>query len=646
VSPVLSLIALIAAASPDAGAPIVAPDSLVSEGVPAIPASLADGVRPYTEFRGASFLSWHPQRREMLIATRFADTAQLHRVAAPGAARTQLTFFPDRVVSAAHPRVPPPGQPFFVFQKDSGGNEFFQNYRFDVESGVVTLLTDGRSRNSLGVFARRDARLAYTSTRRTGADTDLYVVEPQQPKGDRLVAEVKGGGWSILDWSPDGGTLLVRETISVNDSHLWSVDVATGKRTELTPRAAGEQVAYGSARYASDGRSIFATTDKDSEFLRLVRIDVASGKQQALSGHIPWDVIELDLTRDGKQLATIVNENGVGRVVLFDARTGKQRRAPALPAGSATEIGWHANGRDLAVTMVSARMSADVFVVDAPIGKVERWTESELGGVDLRDLPEPEIVKWRSFDGREISGLLYRPPARFSGRRPVVVNIHGGPEAQARPVFQGRNNYLLVELGVALLYPNVRGSTGYGKTFTKLDNGQLREDSVQDIGALLDWIPSRADLDAERVMVSGGSYGGYMSLAVAVRYPQKLRCSVDVVGISNFVTFLERTEAYRRDLRRVEYGDERDPATRAFMERIAPVKNADKISKPILIAQGKNDPRVPLAESEQMVATLRKRGTPVWYVMARDEGHGFQKKRNADHLFYVLVTFIKKHLLN
>ncbi len=330
---------------------------------------------------------------------------------------------------------------------------------------------------------------------------------------------------------------------------------------------------------------------------------------------------------------------------LFDAHTGKPQRAPALPAGSAVNIGWHSNGRDLAVTLVSARMLADVFVADAATGRVQRWTESELGPADLRDLPEPEIVKWKSFDGRELSGLLYRPPPRFTGRRPVVVNIHGGPEGQARPGFQGRNNYLVAELGLAILYPNVRGSTGYGKTFTKLDNGQLREDSVKDIGALLEWIPTRADLDADRVMVMGGSYGGYMSLAVSAHYASRIRCSVDVVGISNFVTFLERTEAYRRDLRRVEYGDERDPAMRAFFERIAPVKNADKITKPILVVQGKNDPRVPLFEAEQMVATLRKRGTPVWYVMARDEGHGFQKKRNADHLFYVLVTFIQRRLL-
>ena len=621
------------------------PDSLVVEAVPPIPGSLVAALRPYTEFRGAGFVTFHPERRELLITTRFADTAQLHRVAAPGGARTQLTFFPDRVVAAAYPRAPSTGAPFFVFSKDSGGNEFSQTYRFDTTSGAVTLLTDGRSRNLLGAFERRGPRLGYTSTRRNGADNDIYVVDATNPKSDHLVAQVKGGGWDVLDWSPAGDKLLVLEWISVNETYLWTFDVASGQRTPLTPRPDGEQVAYGGGHWAPDGRSLYVTTDRDGEFFRLARLDPASGRHTYLSDHIHWDVERLELSEDGRSLAVIANENGVGRVHLFDARSGKERRAPALPPGSVTGIGWHRNGRDLAVTITSARMQADVFVADTRSGRVERWTESELGGLDLSDQPEPQVVSWKSFDGRELSGLLYRPPARFTGRRPVMVSIHGGPEGQARPNFPGRNNYLLRELGVAILYPNVRGSIGYGKSFTKLDNGMAREDSVKDIGALFDWIAHSPDLDPDRVMVIGGSYGGYMSLAVSTRYADRIRCSVDVVGISNFVTFLEHTEAYRRDLRRVEYGDEREPAMRAFMEKIAPVNNAGQIRKPLLIAQGKNDPRVPASEAEQMVSTLRKRGIPVWYLLARDEGHGFAKKRNADYLFYAQVAFMKKYLL-
>jgi dipeptidyl aminopeptidase/acylaminoacyl peptidase len=549
------------------------------------------------------------------------------------------------VSNAAYPRAPLGEHPFFVFAKDTGGSEFWQIYRFDLETSAVTLLTDGRSRNTLGAFSHHGHRLAYTSTRRNGADNDIYVVDPTDPKSDRRVAEVKGGGWEVVDWSPNDDLLLVSEEISINESYYWSFDVATGQRTALTPRPDGEKVSYRSARWAADGRSLFVATDRENEFFRLARLELATGKHTYFSDHIHWDVEAIDLSADGRNLAVVVNENGVGRVHLFDARTGKEGRAPELPPGAVTGVAWHHDGRTLAVTMTSARMQSDVFVADTRTKHALRWTDSELGGVDLRDQPEPQLVSWKSFDGRELSGLLYRPPARFTGRRPVMINIHGGPEGQARPGFPGRSNYILRELGVAILYPNVRGSTGYGKSFTKLDNGVLREDSVKDIGALLDWIAASPDLDASRVMVIGGSYGGYMSLAVSARYSDRICCSVDVVGISSFVTFLEHTEAYRRDLRRVEYGDERDPAIRAFMEKIAPLNNAAQIKKPILIAQGKNDPRVPASEAEQMVATLRKVGTPVWYLLARDEGHGFVKKRNADFLFYAQVAFMKKYLL-
>jgi dipeptidyl aminopeptidase/acylaminoacyl peptidase len=255
-------------------------------------------------------------------------------------------------------------------------------------------------------------------------------------------------------------------------------------------------------------------------------------------------------------------------------------------------------------------------------------------------------VKWKSFDGKEITGFLYRPDAaKFAGKRPVIINIHGGPEAQYRPGFLGRNNYFINELGCAILFPNVRGSEGYGKTFLKLDNGLKREDSYKDISALLDWIPSRPELDAGRVMVTGGSYGGFMTLAVATNYADRIRCALDVVGISHLATFLKNTESYRRDLRRVEYGDERDPEMAEFMERTAPLNNAHKITKPLFVVQGANDPRVPKSEAEQIVATLKKQGTPVWFLMAKDEGHGFAKKKNADFQFYATVQFIRDALL-
>jgi dipeptidyl aminopeptidase/acylaminoacyl peptidase len=278
--------------------------------------------------------------------------------------------------------------------------------------------------------------------------------------------------------------------------------------------------------------------------------------------------------------------------------------------------------------------------------KIERWTESETGGLNPTGFIEPELVRVKSFDGLAVSGFLYRPdPKKFPGRRPVIINIHGGPEGQSRPIFQGRNNYYLNELGVAVLYPNVRGSTGYGKTFLTLDNGFKREDSVRDIGAFLDWVAQDAGLDAERVAVMGGSYGGYMTLASLVHFSDRLRCGIDVVGISSFVTFLKNTQDYRRDLRRVEYGDERDPAMAAHLEQISPLNNVARIRKPLFVVQGQNDPRVPVTEAEQMVKAIRAQGGTGWYLLAKDEGHGFAKKKNADFQFLSMIAFLQEFLL-
>jgi dipeptidyl aminopeptidase/acylaminoacyl peptidase len=633
-----------AAAAPAKPAILEPGDNLLTDGLPDIPADIAEEVGRYTEFRSASFAGWHPVKREMLISTRFGETAQVHEVKVPGGARRQLTFFPDRVGGASWPRR---SADYIVFNKDRGGDEWSQIFRLDVATGAIAMISDGgRSQNYLGPWSHAGDRMAFGSTRRNGADRDVYVMDPMDPATTRRVLEVKGGGWGPTDWSPDDTKLLVIEGISVNESYIWVVDVATGEKTLLTPRGGPEKVAYSGPRWSADGRGIYVTTDRDSEFERLAYLDVATGKHTTLTAHIPWDVQSFALSPDGKAIAFETNEEGLSVLHLLDTATRMEKPAPKLPAGLIGGLEWHNNGRDLGLVLTSARSPSDVYSLDVAAGTLERWTESETGGLNAQAFSEPELVRWKSFDGKAISGFLYKPAARFTGPRPVIVNIHGGPEGQSRPGFQGRSNYYLDELGVAVLYPNVRGSTGFGKTFVKLDNGMLREDSVKDIGALLDWIPTRKDLDASRVMITGGSYGGYMTLAVATHYDARIRCSLDVVGISNFVTFLQNTEAYRRDLRRVEYGDERDPAMREFLQRTAPANNAQKITKPLFVVQGKNDPRVPYSESEQMVATVKGNGGAVWYLLANDEGHGFAKKKNQDFLLYATVAFVRAHLLN
>lgn len=620
---------------------IVPGDNLVVDGVPSITAEIADQVRKYTESRAASFADWHPTKREMLISTRFGNTPQLHEVRTPGGARRQLTFFEEPVQSATWE----PGKgDYFVFSRDTGGNEFGQLYRFDVATGDVTLLTDGgRSQNGGIVWNRQKSQFVYATTRRNGADRDLWLMDPKKPEASRALVELSGGGWSALDWSPDDSTIVARQYLSINQSVLWMINVAQGTMKELTDPK--EQAAWAGAEYSADGTSLYLTSDQGSEFQRLGRMDLKTRAITWLTSEISWDVDSFDVSPDGQHVVFVTNEAGVSRAFLLSTKTDRYEQIKGLPNGVIGGAVWHSNATDIAFSVNSARSTSDVYSFTITTGAVERWTESELGGLVPDQLTEPELVRWKSFDGLEISGFLYRAPAKFGGRRPVIINIHGGPEGQSRPVFQGRNNYFLNELGVSILYPNVRGSSGYGKTFVAMDNGFKREDSVKDIGALLDWIATQPDLDADRIMVTGGSYGGFMTLACATHYNDRLRCSLDVVGISHFGTFLKNTESYRRDLRRVEYGDERDPKMSSFFEEISPLNNAGKIQKPLFVVQGGNDPRVPLSEAEQIVARVKQNGSPVWYLMAKDEGHGFRKKNNSDFQFFATIEFVRKFLL-
>ncbi len=617
------------------------PENLVVNGVPKIPATLAETAGRYASFRSASLSDWHPTRHEMLISTRFAETPQLHIVAMPGGARQQFTFFPD---SVSNGRFHPNGGDYIVFMKDVGGGEWYQLYRYEVKTGDVTLLTDGKSRNLMGPWSSDGDRIAYMSTRRTGQDTDLWVMNPGDPRTDHLLTQFTGGGWQPEDWSPDDKKILLLEDLSINESYLWLVDTATGQKNELTPRNATEKVSYGEARFSKDGKGIYVTTDKDSEFHRLAYIDLETKQPTYLTTSIHWDVETFDLAHDGKLLAFVTDEEGLSVLHVRDTSNGKEMPLPHIPSGVIGGLRWHKNGHELGFSLNHSRGPGDCYSLDVATEKLERWTNSETAA-KTESLLSAELIHWKSFDGKTISGFLHKPPAKFTGKRPVLVIIHGGPEGQSQPTFLGRNNYFLNELGIALIYPNVRGSTGYGKAFSLLDNGFKREDTYKDINALFDWIATQPELDAARIAVTGGSYGGHMTLAVSTFYSDRIRCSVDVVGMSNLVTFLEHTEAYRRDLRRAEYGDERDPKMRAFLETIAPMNNIEKIKKPMLVIAGKNDPRVPVSESQQIADALKQQGTPVWLIIANDEGHGYRKKPNQDFQFYATVEFLQEYLL-
>ena len=614
------------------------PAALTADGLPAVPAELAERTRPYMEFRTAAFLGWHPRDRSMLVATRFGNTNQVHRVAQPGGAREQLTFEEDRVIAASHA---PVSGDVTVVQKDVGGNEFYQLYT--LTNGRLTLLTDGKSRNRLGAWSRDGKRIGYSSTRRNGTDTDLYVMDPRDRATDRLVVQVKGGGWNIADFAPDGKQALVIEFVSITKSNLWLLDVASGALQPVGDHA--RSIAYRGAQFAPDG-ALWLTSDEASDFQRLGTLDLKSGRFTPRTPETKWDVEAFDIAADGAFVAYVVNEAGRSVLRLLDLPAGSVRTIP-MPAGTIGGIEVAPWG-EIGLTFTSAKSPADAFSVEPKSLALTRWTMSETGGLDPNANVEPEQLQVKSFDGVVVSGFLYRPDAkRFPGPRPLIVNIHGGPESQSRPGFLGRNNYLINELGIAIFYPNVRGSSGYGKTFVGLDNGPFRrEDSVRDIGAFLDALAQDPGLDAQRFAVTGGSYGGYMCYAASIFYGPRLDGALCVVAISDFVTFLENTQSYRRDLRRVEYGDERDAQQRKKLQEISPLTRVREIQLPMMVVTGANDPRVPASEADQIIAAIRANGRTAWHLVGNDEGHGFAKKANQDYQFWTSLLFWQQTLLD
>ncbi|TVR53086.1 MAG: S9 family peptidase [Puniceicoccaceae bacterium] len=618
--------------------------SLVLEGIPEIPEAVRELLRPYRNTRAAGFQAWDEHNQGIYISTRFGETVQFHHVAFPGAARRQVTFFPEPVRSLNVN--PDPARPGFLFVRDQGGDEFFQVFHHDLANGRTTLMTDGSARHQGPVWSPDGGRFAYTGTGRNGRDFDIYVRElegslPREP------VFAGGGLWWIREWSPDGDRLLINRYVSVTESMAYVLDVATGEARPVLESV--EPVSVGAAAFAPDGRSVLVAADFGGEFRRLHRVNLANGETIPLTADLDWDVAAVEVSPKTGDIAFTTNRGGFSEIFLIDGRSGERRSLPGIPAGVIGGLGFDREGRRLAFTINRPVGPGDVFIANLDGGEVDQWTFSEIGGLDPAGFVEPELIHYPTFDQDESGGTrqipsLYFRPLDANGPRPVLISIHGGPESQARPTFSSRFQFLVRELGMAVLEPNVRGSTGYGRTYVDLDNGYLREDAVRDIGALLDWIATRPELDADRVVVLGGSYGGYMTLASLIHYGDRLRAGVSVVGITHFVTFLENTQAYRRDARRVEYGDERDPAMRAFLHSISPLTHADRIRSPVFIAQGLNDPRVPASEAEQMVAAIRKNGPEVWYLLAEDEGHGFSRRSNADFFEEAMLLFLDRSL--
>ena len=644
--------ASVLAAVPAAQAARIERGNLAFDNVPPVSTQVVSGLDAYLNARQATPLSWSPAGK-LLLSTRFGDTEQLHLVEHAGSARRQLTFYKEPISEAEYSA--DANHPGFVFLKDAGGDENAQLFYQRDGDNTARLLTDGKSQNGDPVWSNSGREVAFRSSLRNGRDSDIYLVEPaagQSAPGQpapaplpatppKLVFTADSPGWSVLDWSPDDRKLLLRKFVSVTESYLYVYDIATGQNREVDP--AKTKVGISAAKFSRDGVGVFIASDRDSEFTQLQFINLGSGERSTLTAHIPWDVEEIAVSRDARYLAYVTNEAGAGRLSVTDLKS-KQELALTLPGrGLISNLRFDMQSSRLAFGFASPSQPRDVYTLDLAANRVEPWTRSEAGPVDTSKFVTPTLAQYQTFDRasgrpRTVPVYVYEPQA--PGPHPVLISIHGGPESQFRPGFDPWVQYVVNELGFVVLAPNVRGSSGYGKTYLSLDNGELREDSVKDIGALLVWISAQSKFDAKRVFVAGGSYGGYMTLASMVNFGDRLRGGIDVVGISNFISFLSNTAPYRQDLRRAEYGDERNPDMRAYLRRISPLTNAERIARPMLIVQGANDPRVPASESEQMVNRLRLRGNEVWYLVAKDEGHGFRKKQNRDAYLQTFAQFL------
>ena len=579
--------------------------NLVLDGVPEHSPRVLATLDGWLSGRSASFQDFLPDG-SILISTRFGDAEQIHHVAKPGADRRQLTFDSDPAASASANPASLARQ--MLFARDRGGNENAQLYLQDLDTRQVRRLTDGQSRHGGALWSRDGRYIAFEGNARNGVNQDVYIVDVASNAAPRLVIASQGQTWTPLDWSADGQRLLLLDYRSVTDATLYVADLG-------------------------------------GEFRQLRYLDLLDGSLRTLTADLPWDIDDFEVSSDGRWLAYVANVDGYSELRIADLGAGTTRTAKGLPPGILYNLRFDRQGTKLGMTLETPTAPRDAWTYEIETEQATRWTTSEMGLVDPARLSPMEVFRYPTWDRiggapRRIPALIQKPAK--PGRHPVVIDIHGGPEGQSRPGYSPFLQYLTAELGYAVIQPNVRGSTGYGRNYTMLDNGRLREDSVRDIGSLLVWIAAQPDLDADRVVVMGGSYGGYMVLASLIAYGDRLQGGIDVVGISNFVTFLTNTAGYRRDLRRAEYGDERDPAMRALLRRISPLERASAIRRPLLVVQGLNDPRVPASESEQLVKKVREQAGEVWYLAAKDEGHGFRKKNNRDFYLKTAATFLER----
>lgn len=626
---------------------ITTPPTIAVEGIPPIPQSIADGLARYAQFRQAQMQAWHPTKRQILITTPLGPVPQVHLVDGPGRDRRQLTWYGNGVShNSVAPSFDPADGNTFVFQHDAAGGELRSLFRFDLATGETTLVTQSKARYP-HVWSRQGKWLAFDSAERNGRDRDLYVIQPSDPKTKRRLAEFEGP-YSPQNWSPDGSTLLANEILANAETYLWRVDVKTGEKTAITPRS-GEKAAWFNARFSNDGRKVYAISDRVGGEPRIWRCDIASCTWTAVTpeGVVVDPAGGFELSSDGSLLAFAQDHGSHSELQVLDLTTLKPRPLPVITKGTVSQIRWRPGSREVGFTLASVKAQGDAYSVDTSLATLTRWTASETT-FNPEVLPPPEVVGWKSFDGQVITGILYRPAAKFTGPRPVMVQIHGGPDARDRARWLGRSNYFLNEMGIALLCPNVRGSSGFGRQFAQMDDGTGRDGAIKDVGAMLDWVAARPELDKNRVVLLGASYGGWLALQAGIAYNDRIRGIVAGAAPTNLVTFLETTDAARQENRRREFGDERDPRMRDYLVSISPVTRAKELKTPTFILHPGKDIRVPVSQARELLKALKANNATVWYAEFADAIHdGFPNTNaNSDWMLASWILFMKTFVVN
>ncbi|HEV2270138.1 MAG TPA: alpha/beta fold hydrolase [Steroidobacteraceae bacterium] len=608
--------------------------TLVFDGIPPADAALASQVGRYEEWRQATFLDWLPDG-SMLVATSLGAESEVHRVASPLGMREQLTFGDGSILEA---RAPHSGTGF-VFVRQTGGYPQLFDYS---GPGAAHQITQGNYLHGSPVWSHDGKRVAFYGTDRTGANDDIYVVDIPAGTRPRLAIAGAAGDWRPLDWSQDDSKLLLLNTVSPQKSALYVAAVATGA---LTPVATPES-RISAASFAPDGVGFYLIANAQSDFEQLLYFNPITNVTRRVSADVPWDVEAFAVSAGGHYVAYVVNDDGQSRLAVLDTLRNLEFKPPGLQDGRISSIGFDDTGGKLAFSYESARSARDVYVYDVAQGTMQRWTHSEIGPLDPANLAAAQLIHYPTWDRfglsrRTLSAYVYLP--RGPSPCPVLIALPGGEElhSQFRPGWNPFIQFIVNDLGYAVIAPNVRGSSGYGKAFRALDGGRLRDDAVRDVGALLVWIGLQPGLDSHRVAVMGHAYGGFLALASLAAYSDHLRGAIDVAGIANLVDFVGNSPAAERAQRVAEFGNVQDTDMRAFLDRISPLDNVALIHRPVFIVQGLDAPGARAADSQQLVWRLRSQGNQAWYLSATDAGNDFTTPADRQAYLETAAQFLQ-----